>query len=365
MLVTAFGTSTAYAYWSFSLVGHVIDVVYGSHYRIHCLDIPDFRSKWHGRDGRVVLATSDRPEIRLTKLLTTSGFPSLAFVDEPDDAIADSMRINGSPLPEAIRFSTGYFCCLGEAFVVENVQMFGKAYYDTMVTHLISDIMKAILGEADELAIARVLERVAPDFVSASEMTVRELMARQTGASVLPFCARQQLAEPDKGLLRAVAEAYRPIFEKRELTLVEWPREMFNTANKGHDRPGEIELFGPARFLIWGPYMYLPPGEWRAWIEFEVVDNRSGNEIEADVCVAMRVIAKGRTILPVIGVFKFSLDFAVVDPNLAIELRVQMLRGAFEGKFGLRKVTLERIWIASREATPSALTHDQAVLAAH
>jgi hypothetical protein len=81
MLVAVFGTSTAYGYWGFSVVGHVMDVLHGAHFRIHCLDVNQLRDSWERRDGRAVLVTSDRPEVDLARLLTSSEFPCLAFVE--------------------------------------------------------------------------------------------------------------------------------------------------------------------------------------------------------------------------------------------------------------------------------------------
>jgi hypothetical protein len=264
-------------------------------------------------------------------------------VDEPGDAMANAMRANSMPLHEAIRFSTQYFSCLGNAVPIDKVRIFGSSYYQTNLGDLISDVLKEIVGSVDEVVKSRVIERVAPDLPSRSDSKVQDVIGLHTQGALLPGRARNQLSLQDQGLIKSVADAYRPIFEKRDLAMIEWPREMFFTASEGNSRPGDIALIGRARHIVWGPYLHLPPGGWRVTIQFEVIENISGNEIEADVCVGMLVAAVGRTVLPAHGYFEFFLDFMVADPNLPIEIRVLLLKGAIEGRFGLRKVILNPI----------------------
>jgi hypothetical protein len=353
MLVAVFGTSTAYAYWGFSIVGHVMDAIHGEHCRIHCLDLMGLRDKWEGRDGRPVLVTSDRPDPDLSRLLTSSGFPCLAFVDEPGDAVANAVRANGMALHEAIRFSTNYFSCLGVAVPVAGVRVFGTHIYQATVHDLVGEILVEILGEVDEEIRARAVQRIAAEVELGPDLTVRDAMTRITDGALLPGRARNLLPVEDQDLIDAVAAAYSPIFEQREFVTFEWPRELFFTASDADSNPAEIKLLGGARHLVWGPYLYLPPRGWRAKIAFEVVENNSGNEIEADVCVDSRVVVSGRTVLPVEGHFEICLDFRVPNPNMQIEIRVRLLKGAIEGRFRLRKVELEAIALGPRIAPSS------------
>jgi hypothetical protein len=69
MLVSAFGTSTIFGYWGFSILGHTLDALYGAHHRIHCLSLGELRDGWSAREGRPVLVTSDLPDSNLAKFL--------------------------------------------------------------------------------------------------------------------------------------------------------------------------------------------------------------------------------------------------------------------------------------------------------
>jgi hypothetical protein len=356
MLIVMFGTRTPYGHFGFTILEHIMDVVYGDHYRIHCLDLLGLRNNWLGRDSRPVLVTSDRPDVELSKFLIASGFPCLAFVDEPDDAIASAIQVDGMHLHQAIRFSTQYFSCLGNAIPADKVRIFGSIHCHANSTELIEDILDEIFGIVDETVTARVLERMAPENHLRNKLSVHELMTRYVAKALLPGHARKLLPEEDQELIKAVADGYRPIFEKREITPFEWPRDMFLASSDGPAYVGDVDLVGRARYIVWGPYLCLPAGAWRATIQFEVVDNISGNEIEADICIDMEdVVSIGRAVLPVVGIFEFGLDFSVINPTSPIEIRILLRKGAIEGRFGLRKVLLNRRLDADPDAQVLAL----------
>jgi hypothetical protein len=136
--------------------------------------------------------------------------------------------------------------------------------------------------------------------------------------------------------------AYRPIFERKPLMRLNWPRDLFYTCNEGYAEPELIDLTGPARFLIWGPLLHLPKGNWIVKIEFEVSENLSGTEVEADIHDGQRFLIVTKTALPREGKFSFELPFRVEDPQLPIQVRISLLKGAIEGKFGLRSMSLRR-----------------------
>jgi hypothetical protein len=346
MLVSSFGTSTVFGYWGFSILGHVLDVLHGAHHRIHCLSLGEFREGWQGREGRAVLVTSDLPDVALVRCLLASGFPCFAFLDEPEDAIAAATRLRNMTPRQAIRFSTQCFSSLSEVLPVPSLQVLRSDCYFSNVNTVIEVILNAVVGFADHDIVRQVLERAAPDLVPGSLLTVGELMLRHSEEALPPGRKLSQQTAEDQHLIKAVADAYRPIFERRELTFLQWPRELFQFARDLDTEYRTIDLVGGARYIIYGPYFFLPRGGWRVTIQFEVIENVSGNEMEADVAIGTSVVTRGRFDLPALGVFKFSLDFVIQDQNLPIEVRMQILKGAIEGDFSLLSASLERIEIS-------------------
>jgi hypothetical protein len=342
MLVCAFGTFTPYASWGFSIVGHVLDVVFGHYLRIHCVTLAEFDSAWRERHGRVVLFTADTPDPDLAKLLLTSGVPCLAFVDDPEDAIFASAKIRNFSLANAMRISTGYFCALEPVLRSPHVTVFHRDRYRSQIKEFISDILALIVDPVDDEIINRVFDLVIRDIHDMNALTVGDALARQSDLVLTQGAQHDKLAESEHRLITAVADAYRPIFEHREIKTLEWPRELFHSPNEGYGPPEEVSLLGGARFIVWGPYLFLPLGHWRATVEFEVADNFSGNEIEADVNAPPHIVASGWATLPRFGIYRFMLDFTVTNLRNPIEIRFRILKGAIEGRFSLRSVRLTR-----------------------
>lgn len=122
-----------------------------------------------------------------------------------------------------------------------------------------------------------------------------------------------------------------------------WPREkFFYTGARDQPMPAMISLVGPARILFYGPYLTLPRGNWTARSTVVVGDNKAGNGLRIDVCIAGNVVAMGDAVLPAEGAFAVDLPFEVEDATTAIEIRFASTEGAIDGWFDLEQVELIR-----------------------
>ncbi len=124
-----------------------------------------------------------------------------------------------------------------------------------------------------------------------------------------------------------------------------WPGALFHLLDKQSGPAIEaVDLTGPARFLVSGPYLGLPRGRWNAELAFSVWDNLSGNRILIDISTnsGETVLAKKEYILPKEGAFKCKLSFETVQSHLAIEIRTFLVQGAIEGSFCFQEVGLTR-----------------------
>jgi hypothetical protein len=99
---------------------------------------------------------------------------------------------------------------------------------------------------------------------------------------------------------------------------------------------------GRARFLSYGPYFHLPVGLWAVEVIVEVHDCYSNNRIGFDVHAAS-ILAARTTTLPGSGVFACDMKFRVADSSLPIEVRLQLLTGAIEGRLLLRGAHVRRV----------------------
>jgi hypothetical protein len=279
----------------------------------------------------------------LSYLLVTSSFPVLAFFDDCSDALANAVLFDKLPLLDAIRFCSQYFSCLAGCAGSEHVRMFGADWRHASVLELVASVVAAIGLEADAGLIAEAARRVAAEAGLSANAAVDEVMRRRLNGDSLSEMAARHFNAQERALVDWFDANYGPFLSGRESDVLDWPLDLFSVEKKGASDAKSVELIGSARHIVWGPYLHLPVGGWRARVQFETIGNLSGNEIEGDICTENRQVVRVNARLPVHGYYEFALDFAIVNPNSPIELRVRLLKGAIEGRFGLRRVTLEPI----------------------
>lgn len=121
------------------------------------------------------------------------------------------------------------------------------------------------------------------------------------------------------------------------------PREVLLNGTPPHGPAiGKIELTGPARCLIFGPYLHLPAGRWMAKYRFACTRNVSGNTFLIDVVSNLEVRNADVFELREAGEFQHSIAFTHEDPWHALELRIVLSRGSIDGNFELLGLELER-----------------------
>ncbi len=119
-------------------------------------------------------------------------------------------------------------------------------------------------------------------------------------------------------------------------------RLLFDGAPPHSPLSGPIDLTGPVRALTFGPFLYLPHGEWMLHFTFEAGMNRSGNSLMFDVFVDNEAKCATEFHLPHDGQFAFDCRFSVRDPWSTFEFRSHLRRGAIEGLFTPLSLELSR-----------------------
>jgi hypothetical protein len=337
MLICSFGTPSPFAQWGFTILRHLLDNLYGAHHWVECSSVEELRAGWQERNGRAMLVTSVDPDLLLSNLLTTSGFPCVAFIDEPEIAIVTGIHSRG--LPNSLRYAAQCISAMSNVLCCEAVKVFRRDRDHRSAEELVVEILSHINGGAP----SRELTNTICQSAGCRHLTVDEAVGRVGATTDSVRATIQSLTDLDRLLLFKVADGYRPVLKDGGLDRIEWPRELFLTANSGWGSPEDIDLVGGARHLAWGPYLALPTGFWRAFVEFEIIENVSGNILEADVCISQQVVAVARCELPPTGVFRFSLNFEVKNSRFPIEVRMTLLRGAIEGRLGVISVRLEKL----------------------
>ncbi len=122
-----------------------------------------------------------------------------------------------------------------------------------------------------------------------------------------------------------------------------WPRECFlNGDLMGDPLPLVMELAGRARILLYGPYLPLPTGHWRATGCFGFSPDIEKLPFIFEV-VTPNSLMRGFFEVQSGGFFTVDLEFQITDLLIPIEIRLASQESALEGQAALIEVRLEAI----------------------
>jgi hypothetical protein len=123
--------------------------------------------------------------------------------------------------------------------------------------------------------------------------------------------------------------------------LLHWPRASFLTGFPQHETaPERVELVGPARSLVYGPYLYLPTGWWEAELRLYFSEEACRRTFNVEMIAEHSSIGIIRLKPTSSGIFNTRMIFHNPRADWPVSLRVVLEHGAIEGRMGLEEVTL-------------------------
>jgi hypothetical protein len=326
-------------------------VLHGDTHFVHSIYVDDLRDAWFRRGGKNVLFLSECPDTQISDLFITSQAPVFVFVDDPVDAVGYVMASRGFDIFNAVRFTSQCLCTLNNILKEPSVTRIDRDHYSSDVRDIVRRFLDVIAGQGDDELLDQVMRYLIPGYRAGQKQPVEQNILANFRDARPPGSFVPCLSGKLRDLVNNAIRQYEPISLGLPLGELVWPRELFlhsEDASKFFSRP--IELAGPARPLIWGPYMHLPQGKWDVMIEIEVDGNHSGNHLQVDLFSGATVLSSHHAELPIRGVFSFITQAAVLEPQQALALRFFLLSGAIEGVFALRSVRLRPVLSAvSRE----------------
>jgi hypothetical protein len=200
------------------------------------------------------------------------------------------------------------------------------------------------------------------DLVSTAMMIARHLELDVTGdeietivaalrdEGVVPLSAEDDawwnsLEEPQQTLVNGALGAYVDHFAGDELGKITWERELFFISEEpaAHEpvrasRP--VDITGRIRFLVYGPYINLPPGSWSASVILGFSPEAAGMTYIIEVFAGIQLthvrIEPGDERIFEANLH-FSVDAAVDHP---IQIRIHNERPAFDGRLAVGYMTM-------------------------
>lgn len=323
MMVLSVGLPGMFTDWGERVISALIERVHGPATTMLANALEDIAEAIvvTGMDHLVVGVR--QPNARLRKALLASAKPMIVFLEDPTRSALHLIANHGYSVPAAVRTVSG--CCvtlmdfrrMKNALIMSPGRDSGDlgAGIGKIATHLGMPLSEAELSDI-----------------------VRDLtMADMTHAEDLTFAG---LNGREQAMLSETLGTYADAFDGRELGKLIWPRELFGIS----DAPTEaatrdIDVAGRARCLVFGPYMQLFPGNWKARVvlgfSVETVGTRFMIDVATDAPISHTTITPDAA-----GVYEVIVDFALSESDRPIEVRVFNERAAFEGHIALGFVSL-------------------------
>jgi hypothetical protein len=342
MLLSVFGTPSGLMHGGVTIVRILVNVGIGAHAFVSVNSTADFRQKLAElgpiEDARVVFC-SDIPDADLCALFIKSRAPMVLFVDDFDEVVSHLSKARTMSVTDSIRLASRSVCALEPLIRSDMVLKFDS----TAHRHALKDIILTLGTFFGVDLPAEKVDQVATGLMGNGDPECRLMDYLSTGFPPPPGSSLLALPAEDRRLISQLSAAYSAIVRGRSFDRMDWPVSLFHgSANPDIPFPGRVELLGPARIIIFGPFLHLSAGQWQAKVVFEISDNFSGNQLYVDV-YTQETLSVITTELPVQGTYTFQVGFEISNPAKAVELRFHIMSGAIEGVFTLNSVSLERV----------------------
>jgi hypothetical protein len=270
---------------------------------------------------------SRQPTGGLGTALAQTNRPFIAVLDEPRAAIYNLVARGGCDVVTATRMvASSCASLLGYASMPAGLVLSASAHSREPVSTAMA-ISRHFELEIGEFDISNIVDELQHEGISPGENDVT------------------WLDESEEALVNGALGAYTQYFGGDELGKITWERQLFYI----YDEPPApqpipatrpVDITGRIRFLVYGPFIRLPPGSWTASVILGFSPEAAGMGYSVEVFAGTR-LAHARlepgseSVVEV--VLHFSIDESVDQP---VQIRIHNERAAFDGRLALGCVTM-------------------------
>lgn len=333
MLLPVFGSAGNVSEFALQAVTALAEAAVGPHQLISANTGVDFSSAWNARQSDDVIAFSDSPDAELVELFSHADIPCSVFLESGRSIVETVWKVASTDLwpfriREASLAALHDLALAPSAMIVSSDARGGRS---KLLTSLAAHYHLPLTN--DQLAGA--MAKLGPGGGPEAPLIEVPPLPLQEGAAAPDSDWREHLSETLAG--------FAPLLDQQRVDTLTWPRQILLTIKGDKTEPvtGPIDLTGPARTLIWGPYLNLPKGRWSVRPTFACARNLAGCRMGVDI-YAETVRAASDFVLPEEGTYSFELAFDIAEPRQAIELRFFLREGLIDGIFDLQSVSLSR-----------------------
>jgi hypothetical protein len=163
----------------------------------------------------------------------------------------------------------------------------------------------------------------------------------------------------DRTLVDGALNGYIEYFSGGRMGVLFWERGLFFVGDDPKAAADHVlDVSGPIRYLLFGPYIAVPPGLWSATVVLAVARGAASYSYSVEICAGRSFVLLGRgTIEPGReGLCETTIDFAISEATeQPVEFRVANLQPVLAGRLALAHVTLSPR-VKTRAEIPVELT---------
>ena len=336
MLLAVFGVPTATASVGARIVHSVVRCAAGPTDLVSCRSLDELREAWASRAEQNILYYNESPSGEISRFFREVSTPLLLFVDDPVEVGVSLHSERAVEVLQAVRVSSLCTVSLNELLLANDVLKINSSRHSSMsLGELISSIASFYRFPGHQALVEAVIADVSNSLGLECPVPASSAWCELAKCMRPPTQVGMSVAEFD--LLETMLCCYRD----PTVLHLKWAPGLFMTAENVALNDTFLDLTGPSRLFIHGPYMGLPRGSWVARIEFEARSNLFGFELLVHV-VADGYLKKGRMSVPQDGRYVTEIRFVGDDPSVPVQLQILLERGAIGGEFRLMSVELQR-----------------------
>lgn len=286
-----------------------------------------------------LLIVMRQPEIALADALIASETPFLLVLDEPSRCVGSLIDDHGYDAPSAIRYTAnalGALCRLATApkalIVRPGQERDGAGLAIALAEHFALNLPRetaGIVAQSAQVSAAAARTLDGPCLTTKRGGSDRMAKAPATSASAL------------KGALDPLWTA----LTGEAATSLFWHKDLFFHGDEpSQPPPSEIDVSGPARCLVFGPYIRLAEGAWTCFLKVSLNEAGAGLRLVAEA-IGGAPLNRAVFDLSEPGLFEIEFPFVVINADAPVEIRISSAQAAFEGGLTLHGARLVRLTV--------------------
>lgn len=275
-----------------------------------------------------------------------------AVLDDPVDSVRFAMAAHAMSFEQALRHQARAAC--GHHLLFDNpavllIERGSVKPARVMLSTLMAHLKLRVRPDAE----AALVEHFAGP--EDENLSLEDVLARHVGHYARLDQLKDLVAADDAATVRQVLSPLVHGAISPDIGPIAWPTRTFMLGDKPDEPATPVaDLTGGARIIYYGPYFFLPPGEWLGRLVIAFSAEAKG------VPFSMVLLAKDRPIARVTfraqdgGAFEAIFTMRHVDPQHFVEIQLSTDEGTIDGHVALGQL------VFIREARISAIDHRKA-----